>query len=124
MRYSTKLNMRPAQIGAEVIERTVPPLWVPQPFTHAPVWARMGQPFNLEHFLCAHLPVQVGRLEGGVSEHEGPRAYLRVPIKVAGGNTVQIPTEMTPILDLIEHALKTFAAWYPAWESRHVHVTW
>jgi hypothetical protein len=125
MRYSHSLSMRPATIGAEILERTFPVLWVPCPFPHAPVWQRLGQPFDRTHFLAAHPPVQLGHLmDVGVKEAEGVRAYLRTPIKAAGTDTVQIPTEMAPILPVIEHALETFAAWYPDWTNRHVHVTW
>lgn len=125
MRYSDTLHMRPATIGAQFIERTFKPLWVPRPFAHAPIWQRLGQPFDREHFLSSHPPVQIGHLmDGGVNEAQGERAYLRTPIKAAGTETVQIPCEMAAIENVIEHALETFAAWYPQWFERHIHVTW
>lgn len=117
--------MRPATIGDQVLERPFPALWVPQPFPHAPVWRRLGQSFDRAHFLAAHPPIQIGHMvDAGVSETEGSRAYLRCPIKTADTDTAQIPCEMAPVMPVIVHALETFAAWYPQWLTRHVHVTW
>ena len=125
VRYSESLEMLPATIGAKSIERSFPGFWVPRPFPHAPVWARLGTTFDLAHFMAVHPPVQLGKITGcGIPASAGPRKYLRVHIKSAHSETVQIPEELQPILPILVHALETFAAHHPDWVKSWAHVTW
>ena len=121
MRYTDHVTYETARIGLQATTIQLKPLWVPKPFAHNPMWARMGQPFDPEHFLYPVPPVDIGKVH-----LELPTQALRVlrcPIKVAGDDTVVLPRELAGVEPLLRHVLETELAHNQGYRESWAHIT-
>ena len=118
MRYSETVGYQRAKIGQECVRLCFEPRWVPVPFPHSPIWARLCKMFDPEYFQHAFPPPDLGRPDMNTEEMAGLRA-LRCPINPAGSNEVVLPSEFAPLLPMVRHVFETeahinpnFAAWW------------
>jgi hypothetical protein len=51
VRYTDNVSFAPNTVGHTALRVEVPPLWVPTPSPNNPIWRRMHQVFDVEHFL-------------------------------------------------------------------------
>ena len=125
MRYTDNVHYEPASIGERALRLEQKPLWVPKPFAHNPLWARMGQTFDPEHFLYPTPPVDLGKVELKLpaEQFESPVRVLRCPIKAAQNEAVLLPEELSAYEPLVRHVLETELAHNPRYLQSWAHIT-
>ena len=126
MRYTDQVHYQAARIGYQALQLRQPPLWVPKPFAHSPLWSRMGTPFHPEHYLYPAPPVDLGKVVLSEASQPRPPAELRVlrcPIKVAQDPTVLLPQELAAFEPLVRHVLETEAAHNPRFLEAWAHIS-
>lgn len=122
MRYSSQVRYEPNTLGKSCITLSLPGHWVPRPFPNSPLWSRMHQVFDPEHFLYAAPPVDVGKQRVNTSELSGMRA-LRCPVKPPGSSQLSIPSELAPLRGLIEQIVELEVACNPRFQDFWAHVS-
>ena len=122
MRYSDRVNYTANAIGRECQTFDFEPRWVPTPFPRSPIWARLHQSFDTEHFLYPAPPIEVGRFDLDPAVLAGLRV-LRCPIKKADESIVHLPTELGPVAEVVRHIVETELFINPRFKDFHAHVS-
>lgn len=122
MRYTDTVVFQHFSIGQQAHTLELPVRWVTRPFAGNPIWSRMHQVFDLEHFLYAAPPVDLGELALCTESLEGLR-ILRCPVKKAGSCQLVVPSEAQELLPLIRHCLETELHANPRFEDFWCHLS-
>ena len=122
MRYTDHVHYEPARIGrrARILQQS--PLWVPKPFAHSPLWARMGSTFDPEHFLYPAPPVDIGKVQLQALA-PAPLRVLRCPLKAAWSADLVLPEELAAWEPLVRHVLETERAHNPQFLQAWAHIS-
>jgi hypothetical protein len=121
-RYTTGVNYEPNRVGAECFELEAQPLWVPTPFPNNPIWRRMHQVFDPEHFLYPAPPPDLGRMDPQTKSLRGLR-ILRCPVKSPGMDHLLVPSEIKDLSPLLQHALETEVHTNPRFAAFCSHIS-
>lgn len=122
IRYSDKVTFVPSTIGHKSHTIEVPPYWVPTPSPNNPIWRRIHQVYDMEHFQYAAPPLELGRVDISLDNLQGLRV-LRCPIKAPGMSHIVLPDELLALKPLIIHVLETERHINPKFMQFWAHIT-
>lgn len=122
MRYSETVDYKPNAIGSSARDIFFPHRRVSLPFRHSALWRRLSEPFDVEHFMNACPPVDVGHVP---MDTDGMQdlMVLRCPIKASSSMLVTLPTELDGIADLVRHVCELEAGCNAWFELSWCHVS-
>lgn len=122
MRYTDDVKFEKAIIGKDAICIDVEPCWVPVPFQHSPLWARMHRTFSTENFLYACPPVDIGLFRVDTEDLLGLRV-LRCPIKPSGTMSISLPAELLTLAPLVRYLAELEAHVNPRYGDFWCHIS-